>query len=82
MGNAEVLKKVRDNFKKKRKHWEFEVDTFNCLGENGAYDRADSLLGFLSNSFNADEKDKYSFNKLVVGVTLLQGLYVVSVKFG
>ena len=82
MSNVEVLKKVKENFKKKRKHWQFVVGTFSYFGDDGAYCVAERLLGFLSESFSAEDKEKFSFNKLSVGVKNVEGSYVVSVAFG
>lgn len=79
MENSEVLKKVKENFKKKRKHWKIDVGQVGCF--RGSYDKASELMDFLYSSFNKDDREKYSFNKLSVSVTNKDNLYLLSVNF-
>lgn len=77
MNNNEILKKVKENFKKKRGKWYFEVSTMNSMNE--AYDKAKEILEYLDKSFSTDEKEKFSFNKIIVGV--LPEKFIVSISF-
>lgn len=76
----DIVKEVRKKFKKGTKKFYIELGMVGCIKE--AYDYANHTLGVLSNSFNKDEKEKYSFNKLKVGVTPLNGIYAVRISYG
>ena len=66
MTKEKMLKKVKENFKKKRRRWNIDY----CVEDNmnNAYDVALSTLNFLDESFNEDEKEKWHFNNVKVAV--------------
>lgn len=66
MTKEKMLKKVRENFKKKRRRWNIDYCVENSM--NTAYDVALSTLTFLDGSFNEDEKEKWHFNNVKVAV--------------
>lgn len=63
-----ALKKAKEYFKKKRKKWKVELGEINNMSES--YEFAQALLNYLFNSFNDDEKEKYNFNRLSVGILI------------
>ena len=79
--HSHVLKKVKENFKKKRKRWIISVNSTDTI-EN-AYESAKNLLTFLTDSFTDDEKEKYSFQRVKVEVYPKndEGLYLTQISY-
>ena len=75
-----ILKKVRENFKKKRRYWSFDCCTVNSM--DVAFNTGQQLLEELSSSFSDEEKEKYNFNNLKVCVTPNKLDYHVTITFG
>lgn len=61
-----MLKKVKENFKKKRRKWSIDYCVENNMSD--AYDVALSTLTFLDNSFTEEEKEKWHFTNVKVAV--------------
>lgn len=79
MPNEAIMKKVRENFKKKRGHWDIKVGTFYDF--ETAYRESQRVFQYLDSQFNEDEKDKYMYNKVKIGVTPKDSTYEVSITF-
>ena len=62
-----MLKKIKENFKKKIRNWSIDYCTENNMDD--AYDVALSTLTFLDNSFTEEEKEKWHFTNVKVAVT-------------
>lgn len=67
MAKEKMLKKVKENFKKKRHRWNIEYCVEDSM--SNAYDVALSTMKFLDESFNEDEKEKWHFNNVKVAVS-------------
>lgn len=81
MDKQKLLKKVKENFKKKRKRWKIECEKLENIEK--AYDMSYDLLLFFDNSFNEEEKEKFNYNNLILGVTPIENnLYKVDICFG
>ena len=80
MDKNTLFKKVREYFKKKRKFWTINYQELNDMAE--AYSNSENILNELSKEFTEEEKEKYEFNKLKVGVTPVDDIYVVQVYYG
>lgn len=74
-----VLKKVKENFKKKRGMWLIHVGDLNSIED--AYDMADEISDKLSNAFNPDDKEKFHFNRMSVGILPKNGVNQVLITF-
>lgn len=68
MDKQKLLKKVKENFKKKRRRFLIEYQETNDFSK--AFDNAEETLKFLSQSFTDEEKEKFSFNRVKVGVSI------------
>lgn len=68
MDKQKLLKKVKENFKKKRKRFLIEYQETNDFSK--AFDNAEETLEFLSQSFTDEEKEKFGFNRVKVGVSI------------
>lgn len=75
-----LLKKVTQNFKKKRKRWLITLGYSKEI--DVSYFQAKEYMKYFSKSFSDEEKEKYEFNKLKVGVTPVDDIYVVQVYYG
>ena len=79
MDKNALFKKVREYFKKKRKFWTINYQELNNMSE--AYSISENILNELSKEFTEEEKEKYDFNRLRVGVTPLDDNYIVQIYY-
>lgn len=79
MDNNKILQKIKENFKKKRGRWKIEVGEFDNFSI--AYDKAHDVLDWLSTCFDEDEKEKYMFNKMAIGVTPATNTYNFTITY-
>ena len=79
MPNESIGKKVRDNFKKKRGKWDIDIAAFYSTQD--AYVYAEKTFACLDTQFNEDEKEKYGYTKMKIGVTPMQQSYIVTVSY-
>lgn len=79
MDKNTLFKKVKENFKKKRKFW--VINYIETRDFYKAYSLSESLLNELTDLFNEEEKEKYSFNRLKIGVMPLNNSYIVQVCY-
>lgn len=79
MDKNALFKKVREYFKKKRKFWTINYQELNDMTE--AYSNSENILNELSKEFTEEEKEKYDFNRLRVGVTPFDDNYIIQVYY-
>lgn len=79
MDKNTLFKKVREYFKKKRKFWTINYQELNNMSD--AYSISENILNELSKEFTEEEKEKYDFNRLKVGVTPLGDNYIVQIYY-
>lgn len=79
MDKKVLFKKVREYFKKKRKFWTINYQELNNMSD--AYSISENILNELSKEFTEEEKEKYGFNRLKVGVTPLDDNYIVQIYY-
>ena len=79
MDENALFKKVREYFKKKRKFWTINYQELNNMSD--AYSISENILNELSKEFTEEEKEKYGFNRLKVGVTPLDDNYIVQIYY-
>lgn len=79
MDKNALFKKVREYFKKKRKFWTINYQELNNMSD--AYSISENILNELSKEFTEEEKEKYGFNRLKVGVTPLDDNYIVQIYY-
>lgn len=60
MEDKTIVKKVKENLKKKRKKWYIKCDEVSNMNE--AFVSAESLMNELTKTFSDDEKEKYVFS--------------------
>lgn len=86
MEDKTIVKKVKENLKKKRKKWYIKCDEVSNMNE--AFISAESLMNELTKTFSDDEKEKYYFLKsklellqkkipTVLVSHLIKGLYLI-----
>ena len=76
-----IVKEVRKKFKKGTRKWCILVGVEDNLDK--AYSTASRSMDDLILAFSDDEKEKYSFNKLRLGVIpLVGGRYTIEVSYG
>lgn len=79
MDKNALFKKVREYFKKKRKFWTINYQELNNMSD--AYSISENILNELSKEFTEEEKEKYGFNRLKVGVIPLDDNYIVQIYY-
>lgn len=79
MDKNALFKKVREYFKKKRKFWAINYQELKNMSD--AYSISENILNELSKEFTEEEKEKYDFNRLRVGVTPFDDNYIVQIYY-
>lgn len=79
MDKNALFKKVREYFKKKRKFWTINYQELNNMSD--AYSISENILNELSKEFTEEEKEKYGFDRLKVGVTPFDDNYIIQVYY-
>lgn len=79
MEDKTIVKKVKENLKKKRKKWYIKCDEVSNMNE--AFVSAESLMNELTKTFSDDEKEKYVFSKIKIGVTPKEDTYSIVITF-
>lgn len=79
MDKNALFKKAREYFKKKRKFWTINYQELNNMSD--AYSNSENILNELSKEFTEEEKEKYGFNRLKVGVIPLDDNYIVQIYY-
>lgn len=79
MEDKTIVKKVKENLKKKRKKWYIKCDEVSNMNE--AFISAESLMNELTKTFSDDEKEKYVFSKIKIGVTPKEDTYSIDITF-
>ena len=74
-----LLKKVKENIKKKRKHWLITAGYSRDIIV--AYDQASHMLSDAYDLFNKEEREKYLLHKLYTAVTPVDDLCVVQICY-
>ena len=74
-----LFKKVREYFKKKRKFWTINYQELNNMSD--AYSISENILNELSKEFTEEEKEKYGFNRLKVGVVPFDNSCIVQIYY-
>ena len=58
MASQEQIKKIKENFKKKRNLWEIKCESFDKFED--AYDYSRSMFEDIDAAFTKEDKEKYS----------------------
>ena len=66
MASQEQIKKIRENFKKKRNLWEIKCESFDKFED--AYDYSRSMFEDIDAAFTKEYKEKYGFQNLMISV--------------
>lgn len=70
---------VKKKFKKKSRRWKEDLEELSSFKD--AYEMAESFMNNLYDEFSDEEKEKYKFYLLKIGVTPSDGVYTIEVSY-